>query len=878
MARPRFKIKLNKTLVTRLSAVAVLVGMGSIAILQGQLKKNSKDDKPVAAADGADVDGADVDGADVDGADADGADVEAKSKKGPSGKKSSKPPAKETKDSKTNPLSQNALSSSGPPPTTPPSQLNALLGGNPKKKPKSGQSSAKPATTPPVLTTGGGSFGNSFPPSGQSTGSGFQPSKPSSQSGLSTSLGDSNKTTTGQPPAALGGSFKQLPKTTPSKTALALSSGALAPNATSLVPSNSAKSGGGFAAVPNSGIGSSGALTPTTEPLQKLGANTEAPTTSAPSTQVGLPRFQPSTNQLGSVNGESIPSSTGFTPHQPPSTSGLSSNQTLGASNATTLQNRELPHRSVLPNENTNNALASQMVPSSVNSSALPRPNGTAGQNATHQLGSYHNSGVSTYDSTGTHQANSALALATMAVPGAQRLEGVQAPSLVIQKSAPLEVQVDKPAIFTTIVRNAGTADANHVVVTDRVPKGTRLTNVNPATTNQAGDLLTWELGTLKPGQQVELELELTPTDKGEIGSVAQVSFHAQASVRTACTQAKLGLTHVAPKQVLIGDTATVNLTIRNDGDGAATGVVIDFDVPNQLSHPAGRVLEYRIGTLGPGEIRELPLIMTAKQAGQINKLVTIRAEGNLSAQKQLDLEVIAPKLKVTMRGPTRRFIERRATHHLTLENLGTASATNVGLVASLPPGIQFVEANNQGKYDPQSHAVYWSLPELPAGKNGEVELVTLPVETGDQTIQYEALADLNLRDANEMAVQVSEIAQLKFEIADTADPIEVGSDTTYHVLVTNVGSKASENIEVAIEFPPAMQPTTAVGPTKFTINQSTVLFERIASLAPGNELKFEVRAQGQAAGEPHVRALLQGNDYRQPLVKEEQTNVYSDR
>ena len=67
----------------------------------------------------------------------------------------------------------------------------------------------------------------------------------------------------------------------------------------------------------------------------------------------------------------------------------------------------------------------------------------------------------------------------------------------------------------------------------------------------------------------------------GEIGSVAQVTFQAQASVRTICTKPQLSLELTVPEQVLIGTTATIEIVVTNTGSGAATNVVIEEDVPD---------------------------------------------------------------------------------------------------------------------------------------------------------------------------------------------------------------------------------------------------------------------------------------------------------
>ena len=87
------------------------------------------------------------------------------------------------------------------------------------------------------------------------------------------------------------------------------------------------------------------------------------------------------------------------------------------------------------------------------------------------------------------------------------------------------------------------------------------------------------------------------------------------------------------------------------------------------------------------------------------------------------------------MEGPERRYLERPATYEVSVENPGTAPAHDVELVTKLPKGMQFVKANNMGEYDAATHAVYWSLAELPEGEKGTVELVAMPIETGQQTL-----------------------------------------------------------------------------------------------------------------------------------------------
>ena len=126
--------------------------------------------------------------------------------------------------------------------------------------------------------------------------------------------------------------------------------------------------------------------------------------------------------------------------------------------------------------------------------------------------------------------------------PGDPKLSGTQAPTLTIEKLAPAEIQIGKPAKFLIKVTNAGSVVAQGVEVHDTVPQGTQLMETSPTAKRGPRGALVWELGALKPGDEQTVELQLMPTAEGEIGSVATVHFTAQASVRTLSTKPMLSM------------------------------------------------------------------------------------------------------------------------------------------------------------------------------------------------------------------------------------------------------------------------------------------------------------------------------------------------
>jgi uncharacterized repeat protein (TIGR01451 family) len=461
--------------------------------------------------------------------------------------------------------------------------------------------------------------------------------------------------------------------------------------------------------------------------------------------------------------------------------------------------------------------------------------------------------------------------------PGERALEGQQQPSLVIQKLAPQEIQVGKPALFQIAVRNVGGRPADAVTVHDIIPQGTRLISTTPRGKASGGELQ-WDLGTLSVGELRELEVLLMPTAEGEIGSVATVTMSTQASVKTRCTLPQLALRLTAPRQVMIGTEQRVRIELHNPGTGDATGVMLYENVPEELRHSAGPALEFEVGTLRAGETREMELVLSAEKAGTVVNRISARGDGNLQVEQKIEFDVIAPALEVGVEGPRLRYLERPATYTVHVGNPGTATAQNIEIVTKLPKGLRFVSANNLGEYDTESHAVYWSLAELPEGEAGAVELVALPIETGEHEIKIEGKAGQGLEDETSQHVLVEGLSAIMFEVRDLDDPIEIGGETTYEIRIVNQGTKAATTVQVRATVQPGMKIISASGETRHEIQAGGVLFEPLSSLAPKADTVYRVQVEGVRAGDQRIAVEVSTDDIGDPVRKEESTRVFGDQ
>ncbi len=468
-------------------------------------------------------------------------------------------------------------------------------------------------------------------------------------------------------------------------------------------------------------------------------------------------------------------------------------------------------------------------------------------------------------------------------VPGPLQLEGIQTPQMAVEKRGPKEIQVGKAARYEILVRNVGSATAHDVMLRDAVPRGTSLIATTPPATPLAdgpepqGDLV-WTLGVLPPGGEVRVLMELMPEEEGEIGSIASVSFRADATLRSRSTKPALEIDCPEPAAVRIGRDMQVTLTVRNPGSGTATGVVLEAFLPESVSHRAGSELEFDVGQLRPGESKTIDLVLGTRGPGLQPARLVARADGGIEEILQVPLEVTAPTLELAIDMPARRFLQRPATCRIAMVNAGTASARAVELAAQLPPGMKFVRANNAGWHDERTHRVLWNLEELPPGETGSVEAVVMPVQAGPQRITAAARSSDGPSAQVAHLCSVEGLAALSFQVVDSEDPIEVDGLTEYVIRVSNDGTKAATGVRVAATLLGDLEPVEATGPGGHRVENLAIEFEPLAKLGPGEEAVYRVRVRGRRAGDQRVQVQLVSEDHPTPITKEEITSVYDDR
>ncbi|MSQ95747.1 MAG: DUF11 domain-containing protein [Gemmataceae bacterium] len=171
----------------------------------------------------------------------------------------------------------------------------------------------------------------------------------------------------------------------------------------------------------------------------------------------------------------------------------------------------------------------------------------------------------------------------------ANHIVNVQKPNVSLRVEGPAKRYVGRPAEWKIIVKNESEAEQTGVVVRDRLPAELRFVAASRGGAHLSGDV-TWNVGTLKPGEEVVLELT-TEALKAAAAADKLTSLSADGNVR-AEKSARIEIEGIAALRmelrdesdpVEIGKNAAYVMTLTNTGSAPAKLIDVKATVPDLL-------------------------------------------------------------------------------------------------------------------------------------------------------------------------------------------------------------------------------------------------------------------------------------------------------
>ena len=449
----------------------------------------------------------------------------------------------------------------------------------------------------------------------------------------------------------------------------------------------------------------------------------------------------------------------------------------------------------------------------------------------------------------------------------------VESPKMTIQKIAPPEAVLGQPFIYHVLVKNTGTTAAREVVVEDRIPPGAKLTGTIPRA-EQIKDRIIWRLGAMGPGTEKKISIRVIPEAPGQIGSVATVNFVTEVASETKITAPQLKIKSDQPGAVKPGEITVVNYTITNSGTGDAKNVYVRSIIPPQFTHPGGDDLEYSVGVIPAGETRQVQLQLKAVKPGAGKNISSVVGDGNLKAETTVPLKVIgnSEDFLITRKGPKNRYLGKSGSYVNTITNNTDHAIKEISIFESVPPGMKYVSASANGKFDPVRNVVQWDLPELGAGMQQVLTVELQPTEVGKKISTVQVITGNNSKFSANLQSEVNVIGQplLKVETSELQGPLEVGEKMALQVQLVNQGSAPANNVEFRVKIPKEMVFVSAKGPARYQQAGSYVIFESAQVLAPKQSLDFELTLAARNKGDARVLVQVQSKQMDKPLNQEE--------
>ena len=414
----------------------------------------------------------------------------------------------------------------------------------------------------------------------------------------------------------------------------------------------------------------------------------------------------------------------------------------------------------------------------------------------------------------------------------------VNVPEIIPNKTADIEnPNFGDNVTYTVTVTNDGNADAKAVVVRDVLGKDLKFVSATGTYTfDEATNTITWTVD-VDAGKTETFTVVATVINYGNVTNslvVGNKTFNKNVTVP-----------EITPDKTVdnenpnFGDNLTYTVTVKNEGNGNATDVIIVDALGKGLEYVSStgnydnktNTITWKVD-LASGETKTFTVV--AKIVGYTDVINEVTV-GNKTAAVTVNIPEIIPAKDVNNTTPN---FGDKVEYTITVNNNANKDAKQVVIVDTLGKGLKFINASHNGKYDESTRTITWII-DLGAGESAVFSV----------NAAVEAYGNINntVVVGNKSAtknITVPEIIPGKS--VDVENP-NFGDTVTYTVVVTNNGVVDAKQVVVKDILDKGLKFVKATGEYTFDEDSRTVTW--IIDLAKGESQTFYVTAVAEAYG-----------------------------
>ena len=414
----------------------------------------------------------------------------------------------------------------------------------------------------------------------------------------------------------------------------------------------------------------------------------------------------------------------------------------------------------------------------------------------------------------------------------------VNVPEIIPNKTADIEnPNFGDNVTYTVTVTNDGNVDAKAVVVRDVLGKDLKFVSATGTYTfDEATNTITWTVD-VDAGKTETFTVVATVINYGNVTNslvVGNKTFNKNVTVP-----------EITPDKTVdnenpnFGDNLTYTVTVKNEGNGNATDVIIVDTLGKGLEYVSStgnydnktNTITWKVN-LASGETKTFTVVAKIVGYTDVTNEVTV---GNKTAAVTVNIPEIIPAKDVNNTTPN---FGDKVEYTITVNNNANKDAKQVVIVDTLGKGLKFINASHNGKYDESTRTITWII-DLGAGESA-VFSVNAAVEAYGNIPNTVSVGD----KSSSVNIAVPEIIPGKS--VDVENP-NFGDTVTYTVVVTNNGVVDAKQVVVKDILDKGLKFVKATGEYTFDEDSRTVTW--IIDLAKGESQTFYVTAVAEAYG-----------------------------
>ncbi|MBX9654429.1 DUF11 domain-containing protein [bacterium] len=326
----------------------------------------------------------------------------------------------------------------------------------------------------------------------------------------------------------------------------------------------------------------------------------------------------------------------------------------------------------------------------------------------------------------------------------------VTQPQLEISQTTPDKMMVGDPVAMTISVNNPGDGPADGVTLHVTLSDGLR---------HEKGSDFTLDVGTVGAGETKPVQLICNSVSGGEqrVSTVATAEgdIEAKTESKFAVTEAALELAFTGPGLRYLDRQAVYTATVTNPGDAAAENVKASILIPAGFKFVAassgGRhdfttsSVVWILGTVNPGETRELSYKAVAIQAGAQKHLASVTGGRGLKKEVEVATRVegISALLLEVVDIDDPVEVGAETAYEIRVTNQGSREATNVEIHALVPPEMTVRGGQGPTRYRVEGQEVLFApLPQLAPRADAIYRVLVTGVTKGDVRFRARLISD----------------------------------------------------------------------------------------------------------------------------------------